>query len=86
MAAKPSFMPAVFYQDPRAALAWLERAFGFEVSMLLTDAEGGIAHAEMSYGNGLVAIGTEWTDWARSPKSTGGVNTQLIEVPPGPRA
>ena len=29
-----SFTPAVFYKDPMAALAWLEKAFGFETTML----------------------------------------------------
>lgn len=31
---------ALCYLDPRAALAWLEAAFGFEVSMLIEDGEG----------------------------------------------
>jgi uncharacterized glyoxalase superfamily protein PhnB len=30
-----SFTPAVFYKDPMAALAWLEKAFGFDISMLI---------------------------------------------------
>ena len=30
-------MSAVCYLDPRAAIAWLEQAFGFEVSMLIED-------------------------------------------------
>ena len=36
-------MSAVCYQDARAAIAWLERAFGFEVSMLIEDAQGNLA-------------------------------------------
>ena len=31
----PTFTAATFYRDPKAALAWLERAFGFEVTMAI---------------------------------------------------
>jgi len=43
----------IFYRDPRAALAWLEAAFGFEPSMVVSDAEGRLVHAEMRFGDGL---------------------------------
>ena len=36
----PHFWPAVFYKDPFAALEWLEKAFGFERSMVITDTDG----------------------------------------------
>ncbi|TIL79464.1 MAG: glyoxalase, partial [Mesorhizobium sp.] len=28
----------IFYKNPRAALIWLEKAFGFEPSMVVSDA------------------------------------------------
>ena len=31
----PTFTSSVHYQDPKAALAWLERAFGFEITMAI---------------------------------------------------
>ena len=37
---RPALASALGYLDPRVALAWLEAAFGFEVSMLLEDGEG----------------------------------------------
>jgi uncharacterized glyoxalase superfamily protein PhnB len=77
---RPSFIPSVVYQDNRAALKWLEQAFGFEPSEILTDADGKIVHAEMTYGDGVVMIGSEWADWTRSPASLGGKNTQRIHV------
>jgi uncharacterized glyoxalase superfamily protein PhnB len=78
--ARPSFIPSLAYKDNRAALKWLQKAFGFEPSEVLTDAEGNIVHAEMTYGDGIVMIGNEWADWTRSPASIGGKNTQLIHV------
>jgi uncharacterized glyoxalase superfamily protein PhnB len=77
---RPSFIPSLVYKDKRAALEWLESAFGFEASEVLTDAKGNIAHAEMSHGDGIVMIGDEWTDWTRSPVSLGGKNTQRVHV------
>lgn len=77
---RQTFIPSVIYKDQRAALKWLEAAFGFEVSELLTDSEGKIAHAEMSYGDGVVMIGSEWFDWTKSPIAVGGMNTQRLHV------
>jgi uncharacterized glyoxalase superfamily protein PhnB len=77
---RPAFIPALVYKDNRAALKWLQNAFGFEPSEVLTDAKGNIVHAEMSYGDGVVMIGSEWADWTRSPASLGGKNTQRIHV------
>src|SRR5580700_3276372 len=77
---RPSFIPSLAYKDNRAALKWLQSAFGFEPSEVLTDAEGNIAHAEMTHGDGVVMIGTEWADWTRSLASQGGKNTQRVHV------
>jgi uncharacterized glyoxalase superfamily protein PhnB len=77
---RPNLIPAVSYQDPRAALAWLEKAFGFEVFMLIEDGDGGIAHSEMRFGDAVVMIGREWTEDHKSPKSIGGRNTQSVHI------
>ena len=80
---EPCFTPAVFYRDPRAALAWLEKAFGFETTMAIEPPDGDVrmSHYEMSYvGRGRLMVGAEWTDWARSPRSVQGANTQNLHV------
>ena len=71
---------AIVYRDPRAALAWLERAFGFEVAMLIEDAEGVLVHSEMRWGDSLVMVGMEWSDDHKSPASLGGKNTQTLHI------
>ena|ERR1700677_3416136 len=79
---RPAFISSIIYKDNRAALKWLQDAFGFEASEVLTAANGDIVHAEMSHGDGVVMIGSEfpaWT-WAASPASIGGKNTQRIHV------
>jgi len=80
MAARASLTSALCYRDPKAALAWLEAAFGFEVAMLIEDADGNPVHAEMRFGESLVMVGSEWTEDHRSPASMGGKNSQSLHV------
>ncbi len=77
------FVAAASYRDPTAALAWLDKAFGLELSMLIEGPDGDprMMHSEMSIGGrGRIMIGGEWTDWTRSPASVGGANTTNVHV------
>ena len=79
---RPTFWPQVFYKDAKAALSWLERAFGFETTLVIEGQDTGI-RAHLEFGEGVVAIGSEWTGDRQprlSPLSVGGANTQAIEV------
>jgi uncharacterized glyoxalase superfamily protein PhnB len=80
---KPTFASSVHYQDPKAALAWLERAFGFEITMAIDGPPEApqMCHYEMSVGGrGRIMIGAEWEERVKSPKSVGGINTQVVHV------
>lgn len=83
---RPTFTPTVFYRDPRAALDWLSAAFGFEISLLVTDDSGAVGHAEMSFDGATIGVGGEWSGAqlgpARmlSPASLDGAGTQFIWV------
>jgi uncharacterized glyoxalase superfamily protein PhnB len=77
---RPTLGSSIYYEDARAAIEWLEKAFGFEPSMIITDAEGRIAHAEMTFGDGYVMIGSPWNDWVATPGQVGGKNTQNVHV------
>ncbi|MBL9099089.1 MAG: VOC family protein [Alphaproteobacteria bacterium] len=79
-APRPSLMSALCYRDPRAALKWLEAAFGFETFMVITDADGNLGHSEMRFGNGVIMVGAEWTEDHKSPASIGRKNTQTVHV------
>ncbi|SDA83160.1 VOC family protein [Mesorhizobium qingshengii] len=70
----------VFYKDPRAALDWLEAAFGFVRSMVISDAEGKLVHSEMRFGDSCIIVDSEWADYVASPASVGGRNTQCVYV------
>ncbi|MGO9058227.1 MAG: VOC family protein [Candidatus Binataceae bacterium] len=77
---RPTFGSAVLYKDPVAALDWLEKAFGFERMMVITDATGRLVHSEMRFGDGYIMVGGEFADFVASPASVGGKNTQSIHV------
>jgi uncharacterized glyoxalase superfamily protein PhnB len=77
---RPSLGSGVFYQNPRVALGWLEKAFGFKRTMVIDDSEGNLVHAEMRFGDGYLMLGSMWADFVASPKSIGGKNTQIIHV------
>lgn len=80
----PVVTPAIHYRDPRAALDWLERCFGFELTMAIEGPPDApeMCHYEMSCvaGSGRVMVGAEWADFSRSPASLGGANTQTIHI------
>ena len=60
-------MSAVVYRDPKAALKFLEAAFGFELFMLIEDDAGNLAHSEMRFGEAAIMVGYEWSDELQEP-------------------
>jgi uncharacterized glyoxalase superfamily protein PhnB len=78
---RPTIVPQVPYEDIGAALAFLERAFGFREipSSRRVSAEGVIGHAMVEFGDGVIGIGTQGAHGARSPQSAG-VTSQYITV------
>lgn len=73
--------PYVFYDDVSAALVWLQQAFGFAPRMTFPAPNGGIVHAEMAIGDGVIMLGPSGIapTW-KSPRSLGGANTQGLFV------
>jgi uncharacterized glyoxalase superfamily protein PhnB len=77
---RPTIIPAVCYQDPRKALDWLQKAFGFEIEMIIEDDAGNPVHSELRYGDGVVMVGAEWSEDHRSPASVGRKCTQTVRI------
>ena len=77
---RPAFSSAISYRDPKAALRWLEEAFGFEPFMVILDADENLLHSEMRFHDGVIMVGTEWSEDHKSPRSVGGKNTQSVHV------
>lgn len=75
-----TIIPALRYRDAKAAVAWLCEAFGFVPKVVFEDQNGGVAHAELTFGNGMIMLGSEReNDIGRvsvHPADTGGRSTQ----------
>ena len=78
--AHPTLSSGICYRDPRAAIAFLQAAFGFELTMLIEEEGGEIAHSQLSLGDGLIMVGREWSDDTKSPASLGGKTTQTVHI------
>jgi uncharacterized glyoxalase superfamily protein PhnB len=80
----PRISSALYYDDPRAAIDWLCRAFGFEVQLIVEGDGGTIEHSELRYGEGLIMVGgthkSEKMPFAKSPGQVNGANTQNMMV------
>ena len=82
MAARPENMPATIipalrYRDAAAAIEWLCRAFGFEKHLVVPGENGAIAHAQLTFGNGMIMLGSgrdgDYNKLIVSPDAAGGV-------------
>ncbi len=81
----PRISSALFYEDPAAAIDWLERAFGFKTRIRVDGPDGSIVHSELEYGEGLIMVGAVERagkpDPRRvSPRAIGDRNTQSIFI------
>ncbi|MEU9029188.1 VOC family protein [Streptomyces sp. NPDC048383] len=70
MAGVPSIAPTLLYRDAKAAIQQLTEAFGFTRVSVYEGDDGAVMHAELSYGNGVVMLGS---------KGTGGVFDKAME-------
>jgi len=79
----PRISSALYYDDPRAAIDWLCKAFGFEVRILVEGEGGAIEHSELVYGEGLIMVSGPKPDKlpnTRTPTEVGGGNTQNLMI------
>jgi uncharacterized glyoxalase superfamily protein PhnB len=79
-ATRSTTIPCVRYRDAPAAIDWLCLAFGFEKQLVVPDNDGGIAHAQLSFGNGMVMLGSivdsDYGRLMKQPDEIGKANTQ----------
>jgi uncharacterized glyoxalase superfamily protein PhnB len=78
---KSTVIPALRYRNAPAAIDWLCRAFGFEKQSVYPNSNGTIAHAQLTFGNGMVMLssvseGTPYSTLLRQPKDIGRKETQ----------
>ncbi|MEE9328997.1 MAG: VOC family protein [Parvularculaceae bacterium] len=84
-------IPNLQYRDPKAAIKWLETAFGFETRLVVPHGEGDdeiIVHAQITCGKAMVMISTAGVGMGNDsgdgkkimthPDETGGASTMGI--------
>ncbi|MGW8390837.1 VOC family protein [Pseudoduganella sp. HUAS MS19] len=79
-ATRATIMPCLRYRDAPAAIDWLCKTLGFKAALVVPNEDGTIAHAQLSYGNGMVMLSSIFdTDYGRllkQPAQLGMVVTQ----------
>jgi uncharacterized glyoxalase superfamily protein PhnB len=77
-------IPAMRYRDANGAIEWLCKAFGFEKHLVVPGENGTVAHAQLSFGNGMIMLGSarddEFGRRVKPPRETGGIGTQSAYV------
>jgi uncharacterized glyoxalase superfamily protein PhnB len=53
----PSLAPYLFYEDVAGAARFLQEAFGFRLGFTSPDPAGGLAHAQLLHGGGMIMLG-----------------------------
>ena len=76
----PPISPLIFYRDAKAALDFLERAFGFETRLLVEDGEGGVIHSESAFEGHVVMVCSAGRGGYVSPTDLGGQRTGSVHV------
>jgi uncharacterized glyoxalase superfamily protein PhnB len=55
-------IPCLRYRDAQRMIAWLGEVFGFESHAVYDDGAGGIGHAELTLGTGMIMLGSARDD------------------------
>ena len=84
-ASRATVIPGLRYRDARAAIEFLCDAFGFEKGLIVDGPNGTIAHAQLTFGNGMIMLGShphegEYGEWVRPPEAPALINMQGIYV------
>ena len=73
-----SVFPTLRYRDPKAAVEFLERAFGFERHAVHESPDGSIEHAELRHGDGMIMLGgVRDTEYGRVAPPPGSGSTYI---------
>ncbi|MDN3922588.1 VOC family protein [Roseateles violae] len=81
----PRLSSSLFYENAAEAIAWLVKAFGFELQLKVDGEDGSVVHSQLVYGEALIMVGEGGGARApkfgvkmRSPRQLGGANSQSL--------
>jgi uncharacterized glyoxalase superfamily protein PhnB len=77
---RSTIIPCLRYRNAPAAIAWLDKAFGFEKQAVYADGDT-VHHAQLVFGGGMIMLGSadnasEWGRHIAQPDEIGGRETQ----------
>lgn len=80
---RSTIIPALRYRDCHAAIAWLGYAFGFVPQAVYDGPDGTVAHAQLTFGNGMIMVGSAsnggpYAELTTQPEAIGGKSTVEI--------
>ncbi len=78
---RSTVIPATRYRNAVAAIEWLVRAFGFEKQAVYMGEGDVVMHAQLTFGNGMVMLGSvengsQYSKMMAQPDEIGGKQTQ----------
>ena len=83
---KATIIPVLRYRDAPAAIEWLCDVFGFEKHLVVPHPDGSVAHAQLSFGNGMIMLAsvarteTAFGRLMKQPDEVDGAQTQTTYV------
>ncbi|UGY90668.1 VOC family protein [Streptomyces gobiensis] len=79
-AESPTVYPTLLYRDAHAAIRLLTEGFGFTKDAVYESEGGYVVHAELSYGNGKVMLGTKGGEgeFAKAMKDAGPASVYVV--------
>ncbi len=81
---RTTVIPTLRYKDGKAAIQWLCATFGFETSLVIPEKDGQIAHAQLTFGNGMIMLGSaennEFHNLVKSPAESGAIGSQSVYI------
>jgi uncharacterized glyoxalase superfamily protein PhnB len=73
-------VPCLRYDDAPAAIRWLVHVFGFKEHLVVPGENNTIVHAQLTFGPGMIMVGSDKDDaFGKSPRKLGDI-TQSIYV------
>ena len=58
MNTRATVIPCLVYRDAHAAIRWLCETFGFTKKAVYEGDDGSVMHAELTFGNGMIMLGS----------------------------
>jgi uncharacterized glyoxalase superfamily protein PhnB len=80
----PRIIPTLRYRDGHAAIEWVCKTFGFEKQLVVLDDSGAVAHAQLTFANGMIMLGSAnnnaFSKLVKSPLESGAIGSQSVYI------